>query len=86
MITYRDSPAYREGRERWSAYQYEALRARLDHRSGRRDPIEVDDRPPQSFLSEVFDFVNPLDAVGAFPRVFNRNQRPSLGPYCGTLP
>jgi hypothetical protein len=86
VIAYRDSAACAEGRERWRAYQQEALRARLDHLSGRRDPIAVDDRPRPSFLSDVFDMLNPLDPLQDFPRVFNRNQRPGLGPYCGTLP
>ena len=79
MIAYRDRPEYVQGRERWRAYQHEALRARLDHLSGVRPPIEVDDHPRQSFLSEVFDMVNPLDPVQAFPQLFNRNERPSLG-------
>jgi hypothetical protein len=86
VIAYRDRPEYVQGRERWRAYQHEALRARLDHLSGVRPPIEVSDNPRPSFLSEVFDMVNPLDPVQAFPKVFNRNERPSLGPYCGTLP
>ena len=55
------------GRERWRAYQDEVLRARLDHRTGVRPPIEVDDRPPQSFLSEVFDMFNPLDPMAGIP-------------------
>jgi hypothetical protein len=86
VIAYRDRPEYAHGRERWRAYQDEALRARLDHLSGVRPPIHVEDRPRPSFLSEVFDMVNPLDPVADFPQVFNRNERPSLGPYCGTLP
>jgi len=28
---------------------------------------------------------NPLDPMHAFPQVFNRNERPQLGPYCGTV-
>ena len=86
VIAYRDSEAYREGRGRWRAYQHEVLRARLDHLSGVRAPIEVDDHPRPSFLSEVADMFNPLDPWPMFPQVFNRNERPSLGPYCGTLP
>ena len=86
VIAYRDRPEYVQGRERWRAYQHEALRARLDHLGSVRPPIEVSDHPRQSLLSEVFDMVNPLDPVQAFPQLFNRNERPSLGPYCGTLP
>ena len=29
------------------------------------------------------DMFNPLDPCTMFPQVFNRNERPSLGPYCG---
>ena len=86
VIAYRDRPEYEQGRGRWRAYQHEVLRARLDHLTGVRPPIEVNDNPRQSFLSEVFDMFNPLDPVQGFPQLFNRNQRPSLGPYCGTLP
>lgn len=42
-------------------------------------------RRPPSFLVEVFDMFNPLDPMHAFPQVFNRNERPQLGPYCGTV-
>jgi hypothetical protein len=86
VIAYRDRERYVEGRERWRAYQQHALAGRLDHLSGVRPPIHVEDRPRPSFLSEVFDMVNPLDPMADFPQLFNRNERPSLGPYCGTLP
>ena len=72
-----------DGRARWRAYQHEALRARLDHLTDVREPIVADDNPRPSFLSEVFDMVNPLDPMQAFPQVFNRNERPSLGPSAG---
>ena len=29
---------------------------------------------------------NPLDPLHAFPQIFNRKERPLLGPYCGTVP
>ena len=32
------------------------------------------------------DVLNPFDPFSTFPQFFNRNQRPSLGPYCGELP
>ncbi len=83
VLTYRDSEAYREGRERWAAYQRDVLRARLDHLSGVRAPIEpLAERP--SFLSELFDFVNPLDPMQLFPTTVGRLKKRSLGPYCGT--
>jgi hypothetical protein len=84
VIAYRDRSSYEAGRARWRAYQHEVLRARLDHLSGERPPIVVDDHPPQSFLGEVADMFDPF-GVPTLPKVFNRNQRPSLGPYCGTL-
>jgi hypothetical protein len=86
VLAYRDRDEYRAGRERWAAYQRDVLRARLDHLTGVRPPIVVDDRPRQSFAEEVFDLLNPLDAFSTFPQIFNRNARPSLGPYCGELP
>jgi hypothetical protein len=61
------------------------LRAWRNRRMGPRPPIEVDDHPRQSFLSEVFDMFDPFSAVPTVPQIFNRNQRPSLGPYCGEL-
>ena len=86
VLAYRDRPEYAEGRARWSAYQREVLRARLDHRTDQREPIVVDDRPRPSFAEEVFDLFNPLDPGSALPQIRNRNARPSLGPYCGELP
>jgi hypothetical protein len=83
VLTYRDSDAYREGRRRWEAYQRDVLHARLDHLSGSvRQPIEpLAERP--SFLSELFDFVNPLDPLQLFPTTVGRLKKRSLGPYCG---
>src|SRR3954451_5386470 len=83
VIVYRDRAEYEAGRTRWRAYQDEAPRARLDRLSGRRPPLDTEYRPPPSFLSEVFDMVNPLDPMAGFPQLFNRRQRPQLGPYCG---
>ena len=62
------------------------LHAQLDHRSGWRAPLDTEYRPPPSFLSEVFDMFNPLDPLNPLPQIFNRNERPQLGPYCGTVP
>ena len=58
VIAYRDRDEYRAGRERWSAYQSDVLRARIDRLSGARPPIAALN-PRPSFLSELFDFVNP---------------------------
>jgi hypothetical protein len=86
VIAYRDRAEYQDGRARWRAYQEEVLRARFDHRSDVRPVIDVEFRPTPSFASEVFDMFNPLDPMHDFPTLFNRNERPSLGPYCGKLP
>jgi hypothetical protein len=85
VLAYRDRAEYQEGRARWRAYQDDVLRARLDHRSDVRPALDVEYRPPPSFLSEVFDLVNPLDPWSPLPTVFNRNEKPSLGPYCGKV-
>lgn len=39
VISYRDTPAYREGRVRWLAYQRDVLFARLHHKTRARRPI-----------------------------------------------
>jgi hypothetical protein len=83
VVAYRDRAEYQEGRARWRAYQDEVLRAKLDHRTDLRPPLDAEYLPPPSFVSEVFDMFNPLDPMHAFPQLFNRHERPSLGPYCG---
>ena len=40
VVTYRDSPAYGEGRARWAAYQQEALLAHLERQTHVRPPVE----------------------------------------------
>ena len=85
VIAYRDRPGVRPGPRALARLPARGAGARLDHLSGVRPPIHVEDHPRQSFLSEVFDMVNPLDPVQAFPQLFNRNERPSLGPYCGKV-
>jgi hypothetical protein len=85
VVAYRDRAEYQDGRGRWRAYQDAVLHARLDHRSDVRPPLEVEYRPPPSFVSEVFDMFNPLDPLHAFPQLFNRNEKPSRGPYCGKV-
>jgi hypothetical protein len=42
VITYRDSPAYAEGRGRWAAYQESVLQAHLERGINIRRPIEDD--------------------------------------------
>jgi hypothetical protein len=84
VIAYRDSADYEAGRARWRVYQDEVLRARLDHLTGVRPPLVVDDHPRPSFLSDVVDMFDPF-GIPTLPKVFNRNERPSIGPYCGEL-
>lgn len=36
VVSYRDTPAYREGRERWHAYQHDVLFARMHQKTGAR--------------------------------------------------
>ena len=78
-------PSTSRGPGRWRAYQHEVMSARLDHLTGVRAPIEVEDHPRPSFLVRGVRHVQPARPVQVFPQVFNRNERPSLGPYCGTL-
>ena len=52
-----------------------SVHARLDHRTGHRPPIEVDDHPRTSFLSEVADFLNPLAPMHDLPQVFGAHRR-----------
>ena len=40
VIAYRDRPAYAEGRERWAAYQHQALSADLALEPGARRPVQ----------------------------------------------
>ena len=84
VLAYRDRAEYAAGRVRWSAYQREILRARLDQLTGVRPPIVVDEHPRASFLSEVLDMFDPF-GVPTLPQLRNRNRGPSLGPYAGRL-
>ena len=62
VLAYRDRAEYEEGRARWRAYQQGgAAGAARPPAAACGAPIEVDDHPPPSFLSEVFDMFNPLD-------------------------
>jgi hypothetical protein len=84
VLAYRDGAGYEAGRARWRAYQQEVLHARLDHLTGVRPPIEVGEHRPPSLIGEVFEMFDPFGQP-SFPQIFNRNARPSLGPYCGEL-
>jgi hypothetical protein len=85
VVAYRDRAEYQEGRARWRTYQEEVLRARLDHRTDVRPALDAEYHPPPSFVSEVFEMFNPLNPGVDFPQLFGRNERPSLGPYCGKV-
>lgn len=39
VVSYRDRPAYQEGRERWAAYQRDVLQAHLERGTGARRPV-----------------------------------------------
>jgi hypothetical protein len=43
VVTYRDRPAYAEGRTRWARYQEEVLQAHLERNTGARKAIPTDD-------------------------------------------
>ena len=74
VIAYRDCADYVAGRERWRACQQEVLRARLDHLTDERKPLDTE-----------YDLFNPLDQFATLPQIRGRNDRPQLGPCCGTV-
>jgi hypothetical protein len=86
VVTYRDRPEYADGRARWQAYQRDVLDAHLDHLTGAHPPLQGEANPRPSFLSEVFDFVNPLDPLQLFPQLIGRGDYGLLGPYVGPMP
>jgi hypothetical protein len=51
-------------------------------------PLDPNRPPPiRDRLKQALEgFHDPLDPMAGFPTLFNRNERPSLGPYCGKLP
>ncbi|MGZ5324575.1 MAG: hypothetical protein ACXWZ3_11160, partial [Solirubrobacterales bacterium] len=65
VISYRDSAAYAEGRERWEAYQSEVLKARLDREIQPRAPVPAGNhgggRLKRTFnkVVDVVDFFDP---------------------------
>jgi hypothetical protein len=83
-----DGPHAARGRRHRAALEWVGRPHRtpspLPHLSDERPRVEVDDHPRPSFLGEVFELFDPF-GVPTLPQVFNRNERPSLGPYCGTL-
>ena len=65
VITYRDSPAYAEGRERWDAYQTRVLKAHLEREIQPRAPVPAGNhgggRLKRTFnkVVDVVDFFDP---------------------------
>ena len=65
VITYRDRPAYAEGRERWAAYQSEVLKAELGRELHPRGPVPAgkygDGKLKRTFnkVVDVVDFFDP---------------------------
>ena len=86
VIAYRDSADYEQGRGRWRAYQQRGA-ARPAGSPDRRAPADRGRRPPAPVVPlRGLRHVRPASApCPRFPQIFNRNQRPSLGPYCGEL-
>ena len=66
VISYRDSPAYAEGRERWAAYQSEVLKARAGPRApsarpgaGRQRTARGSSSARSTSVVDVVDFFDP---------------------------
>ena len=65
VITYRDSPAYAEGRERWAAYQTKVLKAQLEREIHPRGPVPAGNygggKLKRTFnkVVDVVDFFDP---------------------------
>ena len=65
VITYRDRPAYAEGRQRWAAYQSEVLKAELGRELHPRGPVPAgkygDGKLKRTFnkVVDVVDFFDP---------------------------
>jgi len=65
VITYRDSPAYAEGRERWAAYQTTVLKAHLEREIHPRGPVPAGNygggKLKRTFnkVVDVVDFFDP---------------------------
>lgn len=68
MITYRDSPAYAEGRQRWLDYQRNALFARLQQKTDARRSIAdaYDDLGARrSALRRIERFDNAVERISS---------------------
>ncbi|WP_183094822.1 hypothetical protein [Nocardioides stalactiti] len=63
VIAYRDNPEYAEGRERWAAYQREALRTTLENRVAVREPVDKQSALDRGVLGAL---VKTADVVGTF--------------------
>lgn len=59
VVTYRDSPAYAEGRERWAAYQANVLQADLARQIHPRAPVPK----PESGLARTIDRIGDVVSV-----------------------
>jgi hypothetical protein len=67
VVTYRDSPAYVEGRARWAAYQEQVLQAHLERGTDVRPPVTSDrmthgvSNPLLRAGAHVLDKLNDMD-------------------------
>jgi hypothetical protein len=73
VVTYRDTPEYAEGRERWARYERDVLYARVAHLTGTHDPV------PGALRSRL-DAINRLDPEMWFT---GPEERGPSAPYCG---
>jgi hypothetical protein len=85
VVSYRDTPEYAEGRNRWRAYQDNVLFARMHLKTGARRVIadEFEDVPGGGVLRAVSKVANVLDKVTSLtsdPDHFRLNLR-----YCQPL-
>ncbi|KAA1415483.1 hypothetical protein F0U44_21100 [Nocardioides humilatus] len=63
VVAYRDSADYVEGRERWAAYQREALRTTLENRVAVREPVEKQSKLDRGVLGAVLKVADVVDTV-----------------------
>lgn len=77
VIVYRDRPEYAEGRQRWAAYEREALLSALDHGTHARRPVEAMEfgslggatRKLLRFAEKVADFVDTDETSDPYEKV-----------------
>lgn len=81
VVTYRDAPAYVEGRARWAAYQQQVLQAHLERGTDARSPVQSD-RLSHGVANPLLRAgANLLDAVGDVDD-FLEGRRPNPYRYC----